>query len=71
MNKVLAKFNSRLLAAHRLHFNLATNYSFTGGSNFSLSENILVGSEVVRVFATDADQDTITYSIISGDLVNT
>ena len=43
---------------------------FTDRNNISLSEEILVGSQVIRLVATDADQDAITYSIVSGNLVN-
>lgn len=43
---------------------------YTESQNISVSENTMVGSEVTRLVATDADQDTISFSIISGDPVN-
>ena len=45
-------------------FNFLDEYSVT------FSENIQVGSQVVRTSATDIDQDIITYSIINGNEVN-
>ena len=42
---------------------------FTDDYNMSITEDVILGSQVIRVTATDGDGDSIAYAIIDGDEV--
>lgn len=47
----------------------SNDFVTTDSFNITISEDILVASQVVRTPATDGDLDAITYSIIEGNEV--